>query len=321
MTPPFNVLVSSASKKVPLIKCLRQALYDLRIEGSVIGADAKAECISRYFVDEFWQMPLLELITIDELIAFCTHKGVKAIIPTRDGELPFFAKHKDHLQERGIACLVPSVDAVEKCWDKLLFCNTLTQLGFPAIPTSKTPGERHASSYVVKEQFGAGTRSVFLELSLPEVQEKAKQIKHPIFQPFIKGIEYSIDLYISKSGEPKGAIARKRDLVVEGESQITTSEKQPELEALCLKIGKALGLVGHAVFQAIKDPSGHFHIIECNPRFGGASTLSSAMGLKSFQWFLEEVLTLPPSTFNRSPHEMKQVRFADDAIFPIGPSR
>ena len=125
------------------------------------------------------------------------------------------------------------------------------------------------------------------------------------------------DIYINRQGDPMGAIARTRDLVKEGESQITNSVKMPELEALCQEAAKLLKIYGPAVFQVLRDDSNHLHIIECNPRFGGASTLSAAMGLKSFEWFLQETLNLPLTPFVRSAKELRQVRHAEDLIIPL----
>lgn len=292
-------------------------MQNIGVQGKVIAGDANKQCIARYFADEFWQMPVQELLTIEELLAICSDLAIKAIIPTRDGELPFFARHRETLESRGIACLVSQEDAVEKCRNKILFYKTLLENNFPVIPAYKHPEGGHCLSYVVKECFGSGSRAIGLDLSLSRAKEWAKRMNTPIFQPFVRGVEYSVDLYIDKSGGQKGAVARRRDLVIDGESQITTSERLPAAEETCLKAASLLGIYGHAVFQLIIDLSGHLHIIECNPRFGGASTLSVAMGLKTFEWFLQEALGLPVSPFARMKQEMRQVRFAEDKLIGL----
>ena len=77
-----------------------------------------------------------------------------------------------------------------------------------------------------------------------------------------------------------------------------------------------LNLYGHAIFQIIEDWEGHFHVIECNPRFGGASTASVAVGLDSFLWFLMESagINLEGVPFLRSQKDIKQIRFMTDKI-------
>jgi len=118
-------------------------------------------------------------------------------------------------------------------------------------------------------------------------------------------------------GKAMGAIARIRDLVVEGESQVTTTVYYPELENICIKLAESLGIYGHTVMQVLVDEDHKFHIIECNARFGGASTLSLTMGLNSFEWFFLESLKQPLPPFERSRHEKRQIRHAEDYVIPL----
>jgi carbamoyl-phosphate synthase large subunit len=91
----------------------------------------------------------------------------------------------------------------------------------------------------------------------------------------------------------------------------------PELLQLASAVADALDLYGHAVIQLIEEPTGELHIIECNPRFGGASTASLAKGLQSFCWFLLEAEGLEADSVLFTPftQEVQQVRFPTDRVF------
>ncbi len=52
-----NVLVFSASRKVPLIRTLRDSLKKLHPTAQVLGADSDARALARHFVDDFWHCP------------------------------------------------------------------------------------------------------------------------------------------------------------------------------------------------------------------------------------------------------------------------
>ncbi len=138
----------------------------------------------------------------------------------------------------------------------------------------------------------------------------------PIFQPFISGKEWSVDLYRTLTGTVKGCVARERNVVVGGESQVTTTVRYPALEKLCEDIAHRLNLYGHAVFQVIETIPKTFYVIECNPRFGGASTASLAAGLNSFLWFFLECEgpNLDDYPFNRVEGEICQIRYPADKI-------
>lgn len=315
MSNNFNILVTSISKKVPLLKAVRHGIDNLTNKGKLFGADSSDTCVGCFFVDQFWQMPGVNELKIEDLIEYCKKNHIKAIIPTRDGELPFFSTHQSLLMDNGIACMISPSKTIGICLNKLLFYRFLSELELPAIPTANAVRLVESSSYVVKECFGAGSQSIGLNLPLTEAKTWAEKLKVPIFQPYIHGQDYSVDMYINRHHEPQGAIVRSRDLVIHGESQITSSLIDKEIEAICLKAAIHLGIYGHAVFQIIRDNVGKLHIIECNPRFGGASTLSLAMGLNSFEWFIKESLGQPLPPFERSKQEMRQVRYPEDKVF------
>lgn len=317
MNANYNILVTSLSKKVPLLKAVRNSAEKLDLKGKIYGGDSNPSCIGRYFVDEFWHMPQQSALTIKDLIDFCHKHAIRAIIPTRDEELLFFSTHKKTLAEKGIACMISNSQCIERCRNKLLFYQFLSPLEIPAIPSVTDINLLMANTFVVKECNGSGSQSIGLNLTAGQAKARALELKSPIFQPYIEGTEFSVDVYIDRQNSPHGAIARSRDLVINGESQITSSANQPEMEYLCLRAAVHLGIYGHAVFQLIRDSQNLLHLIECNARFGGASSLSIAMGLHSFEWFLHEsgaVAKNPLPTFTRASSEMKQIRYPDDKV-------
>ncbi len=311
-----NVLVTSISKKVPLLKAVKQAAqkYDSNI--LVYGGDISSEVIGKYFVDHFWEMPKMDKLYVEDIITYCKTENISLIIPTRDGELQFWATHKNTLQNNGILVLISSSNTVESCIDKLKFYKELTKLKLPAIRTEEDIEKLSATNrFVVKERFGAGSLNMGLNLSKIAAFDFQMKLQNPIIQPFIEGIEYSIDLYVTQEGNVKGIIVRKRSLVLNGESQITETVSNANLEKMASELALALSLRGHCVLQVLVDQNEATHIIECNSRFGGASTLSIQCGLDSFYWAIieangVEIISYP---FARTINK-KQVRFAEDVI-------
>jgi carbamoyl-phosphate synthase large subunit len=311
---PFNVLITSVSKKIPLITCIRKAQKTVDPKGRLYGGDANHNCLGKYFVDTFYPMPTLEEDRIESIVEYCMRNDIKAIVPTRDGELLYWAIHKAHLATHGINVMVSHTDAIENTLDKLRFYELGKSLGFPVIETSLDSSELTSANLVVKERFGAGSASIGLGLTQNEALLHGKGLKQPIYQPFVKGLEYSVDLFITSSFELKGAVSRSRDIVVGGESQVTTTCAQPVLEEICTAFALKLKLSGHIIFQVIEDLNGSFQIIECNPRFGGASTLSVESGLSSFYWYFLECqgVDVSPYPFSRKASGLKQIRIPAD---------
>lgn len=312
--PSFSVLVTSISKKIPLLNAVKKACDKLGGNIRLIGGDVNSEALGKYFVDEFFLMPRLDEWSKDALLEYCKSKSIRLIIPTRDGELMYWAEMKTALQEAGIHILGSEPGGVNCCLDKLLFYTELIKKDIPAIATAERINDIQSPTYVVKERFGAGSLSIGLNLDKAAATAHAQQLTHPIFQPFIKGKEYSVDMYVAANGNISGSVCRTRDMVVNGESQVTTTCTNEGAAAVCAQVARQLQLTGHLVFQLLEDETGGIHVIECNCRFGGASSLSIAAGLDSFYRALLEATgnNLDNVPFTPSKKIIKQVRYPAD---------
>jgi carbamoyl-phosphate synthase large subunit len=311
----MNALITSVSRKVPMVQAVRQALLRIVPEGRVYGADSDPRSIARHFVDEFWEIPKLEELTHADLAGFCHARQIRWVIPTRDAELEQFARWRSELAAAGVEVMIGSPETVAACCDKLLFRERLKSLP-EVVPTFTVPGPAQGGRWVVKERFGAGTVRILFDLPIEEAVHRSAEFSSPVLQPFIEGIEYSIDLYRSRSGPVWGCVVRSRDLVISGESQVSTVVHNRRLEELCRRAAEMLDLSGHAVFQAIEGPDGPIHLLECNCRFGGASTLSLAAGLNSFGWFFRETSEegFAPAAYVRGTPGLKLIRHPVDRI-------
>jgi len=306
-----SLLVLSASNKVPLLQMIKQSISDI----SLIAGDCSTNVLSRYFSDDFWEMPLLNDLDFQYFVTHCQNNNIKYVIPTREGELLHFSRWKEALADQDIHVMISSEEGILRTTDKLLFYETLKTL-FPVIKTSVNYSDIAAKTFVVKEQFGAGSKNLYVNVAKDELQSAVMNMNNPVIQPYIKGKEYSIDIYMMKNGKAKGAIVRERVLVFNGESQITQTVNKPELSQLIVELAEHLKLYGHLIFQAIEDTEGNYHIIECNARFGGASTLSVVAGLDSFNWFVHEASGRSLEKYEFMPKQapMTQVRYAKDLI-------
>lgn len=311
-----NILVSSISKKTPLLKAVANAAKKFGTDSRVFGADTNTNCLGRHFVDQFWKMPHIKNLPIQTLIDYCLENCIYSIIPTRDGSLQYWANHAPILKEAGISVMVSSPESVNLCLDKLLFYQSPITQEFPLIETTDDIETLSANRFVVKERYGAGAKSIGINLSKDKATEHAAELDSPIFQPYISGTEVSVDAYLTQKSKVKGLVLRTRDNVVNGESQVTTTFRDQKLETLCTTFLEKIQLRGHVVMQLFKTADGKYAIIECNSRFGGASTLSIAAGLDSFYWFLLEAAgeDIEHYPFVRSEKELQLVRHPEDKI-------
>ena len=103
-------------------------------------------------------------------------------------------------------------------------------------------------------------------------------------------------------------------LVENGESVITETFQDKAIELLIEKVLFLLKLKGPVMIQGIIDDQMMIHIIECNARFGGASTCSISAGLDSFYWSILEAYgyDLAQYPFAQDFNTIRQIRIPFD---------
>lgn len=303
-----NILVTSISSKVILLNLVKNALLKFDKDILLYGADINSNVIGAYFVDKFWKMPKLENLNIELLLKYCKKNNIKYIIPTRDEDLKYFSFYKDTLLKNKITVFCSNPSSIEFCFDKLKFYKNSQNKS--VIPTFINIDKINCKKFVVKERFGSGSVSIAINVSKKEAKKFSKKLKNPIFQPFVEGQEYSIDSYVTKDNICIESIIRSRDLVIDGEAKITTIVKDKSLKKEVQKFLQQHKIQGHSVLQVIKS-NNTYNIIECNARFGGASSLSYKMGLESFYWFLLEANSkdIKPKI---KTNILKQIRISKD---------
>jgi len=311
---PLRVLVSSSSAKVPLVRAMQTAVRQIDPTGQVVAGDFNAQALTAQVADFFWVMPPTRDASLEDIISGLRQRQINVVLPTRDGELMFWSRHAGRLLIEGINVVVSEPEPLLRCLDKLEFARFGYANCLPFISTSDRIDDIPSDCLVVKERLGAGSRSIGLCLDRESAIAHARTLEAPIFQPYVEGLEISIDAWLDRHNLVKGLVLRRRDQVVNGESQVTTTFSDAALEEQVLAILQALQLRGPVVMQAMVSPGRVLQVIECNPRFGGASTTAIAAGLSSLQWSLLEAINSDLSAwpFHRIPGQLRQVRVPTD---------
>lgn len=310
-TPP-NILVCSAARKIPLVRSVVDAARRLDRAIKVFAGDLDPAASASLVADGFITLPRTVAENVPLLHRVCADHGIGVVIPTRDGELQFWADHRDSFAEQGVEVIVSSPEAVRVSLDKRAFAEHGRAHGLPIIPVLDEPAGE--GRFVVKERFGAGSASIGLDLSAEDAQRHAAILGEPIVQPFMRGVESSVDAWADRNGRIKGLVLRRRDQVVHGESRITTTYRNDAIENEARQLFESLYLRGPVVAQMLVDEDGECHFIELNARFGGASTTAIAAGLDSWYWSLHEALGGDSErlSFERLPGEVRLVRVPHD---------
>ncbi|MEP3439255.1 MAG: ATP-grasp domain-containing protein [Hoeflea sp.] len=279
-----NVLLTSSGAKVPLTQCFRKAASE---RGDLLyTADIAETCIAALFSDGYVRLPRTDPDSetyAAALLAACRQNGITLVVPTRDGELVLLAKLAEEFAGERIRILVSPPESIAICRDKIRFTKTLQKYGLPVLPAVEPDEAASMLPVFVRARDGAGGRGA-MAIRDPSGIEAAGDLSGYLINRLVdtaRSREFTIDTLMSLDGRPVQAVARSRDMVVDGESVISTVVEDPELEALSLELCERIGLCGHNTVQAFRLEDGEPSFIEVNPRFGGASSLSIAAGLDS----------------------------------------
>jgi carbamoyl-phosphate synthase large subunit len=301
-----NILITSISNKVLLIKNLKESCKKLNGSWKIFGSDMNPNCLGKFFVDFFINTKKFNTKSANEILKYCNKYKIKIIIPTRDAELDFFEKNFKLFEKNSIRIML--TNDVKRFTDKMFFYNTF-HTKFNIIESKENINTLKCNKYVVKEKFGSGSRNIGLNLTKKQAISFSNRLLNPLFQPYVEGEEFSVDGYCDINTKLMGLVIRKREIVIDGESKVTTTlSMENPLYRKIAKIISELKIQYHFVLQFILSKKGEIFVLECNARYGGASSISIKSGLKSFEWFLnndklKNQVFLPKKQITQVRHE------------------
>ncbi len=290
----FNILITSSSRKVSLIKSFEHALQILSLDGRVYAVDSSPLSTSLYISSYSVVSPKTdEKDYLDWLLGFCLTNGIRLIIPTRDEELGLFASVKDNLKKKGIYINVSSEQIIRTCGDKRDFCEYCKARSIPVPKLFKdTEGVCYPS--FVKGRYGKGARFAFKVLNRHQLQLLLSASQELIIQEYIDWPEYTVDYFADFEGKPVSVVPRERILAFGGESFVGKTVKDKFIIDSVIDFGTKLGLVGHNTIQLFYNKgTKEIRFIEVNPRYGGGAALGINAGAHTPLFLIKLILNQP----------------------------
>jgi carbamoyl-phosphate synthase large subunit len=299
----FNVLISSAGRRVALLDIFRRTLREMDLCGDVVATDVSKLSSAFHSADRSFLVPACSSAEfIPEVLEVCRRNQVRLLVPTTDRELPVFAENRDRFREAGTTVAVSSPRVVSMAADKVETHRWLASEGFPTVRQATVQEvlaepKRWPFPLVVKPRKGSASIGLAVVHDLPALQVAASGGDF-VVQAMARGDEYTIDVLVDGSGASLGAVPRRRIEVRAGESSKGITVRSEDLIDLARRLAEALpGAYGALTIQVFDDPaSGETNVIEINPRFAGGFPLSWEAGAKFPQRMIEEILGIEPRT-------------------------
>lgn len=212
----------------------------------------------------------------NEIIKICKQGSIDLLIPLMDYELPLLADIKEDLLKLGTVVVVSIREVVDMCLDKVKmyeYCcqnNILTPQIYDSNSSITFP-------VIYKKRFGSG--SVGLKILNHKSELKDHKDEDEIYQQYIKGQEYGLDIFNDFKGNFQYCSIRKKLSMRAGETDKAEVFHDEKIWNYGKTLGSTIGHVGNMDADIILDDEGLIYLIDLNPRFGGGYPFSFFSGV------------------------------------------
>jgi len=276
-TTHHTVLIPGAAAPAGIntIKSLKMANFS----GKVIGTDSDSLAAGSFFADIFSVMPEAkeESLFVDKLFELVKTHGITVLLPSSGFDIYHYSKFQKDLLELGAYAVVSDTITLEDCQDKMrTFWKLVPRFKVPF--TTTEPEKIPNLPVIAKPRFGKGSRDVMLINNESDLQFVTSKYRDMIFQRYLPGIEYTVDVLSDLNKEPIFAVPRIRLQTKGGISTKGKIVRDHKIEEDCMNIAKTLGIRGPCCIQMKETEDGEPQLVEVNARLGGGTIFSTLAG-------------------------------------------
>ncbi|HEX7795995.1 MAG TPA: ATP-grasp domain-containing protein [Vicinamibacterales bacterium] len=291
----LNVLVTAASRRVPLIRAFQDALKSSVTRGRVVVTDVNPLSPAVHAAERWYHVPLATAPDyLDAISGICEREHVGLIIPTIDDELEVFGGAAADFESRGIRIAVSPKPTSHICNDKLLTCQHLRANGIPAAETylpEDLPASRRFPLFI-KPRWGRGGVGAHAIYAPKDLNFFVEYVEDPVVQEYLDGPEFTIDVLCDFRHRPISIVPRERVVVRAGVIDRGRTVHDRRLIELAKSVTQALPFAGAVNIQC-RVVDGQPTVFEINPRFSGGIPLTIAAGADFPRYLVELALGRP----------------------------
>ncbi len=271
-----TVLVPGAAGPAGIntIKSLKMA----RFGGKILATDSSSLSAGFFMADINEVIPQAdENSFLDRLFHIVKTYQVEVLMPSSGSDIYHYSENRKQLAEMGAEAIVSDRGKLEICRDKMLTFQTLSNKFLLPFTTAES-NKIDTFPVLAKPRFGKGSRGIVKiddESDLRYILSKRDDL---VFQEYLPGTEYTIDVLSDLNGKPIIAVPRIRMQTKAGISTKGRVLRDPALEMDCMKIAELVGIRGPCCMQMKESAEGRLKLIEINPRMGGGTIFTSLAG-------------------------------------------
>ena len=315
-----NILITSAGRRVSLIKAFKEVLKKLKLKSKVFITDLNPKTApSSYFANGSFKVGRFsDPDYIDRLLAICLKNEITVVIPCLDTELILLAKAKALFKTNGIDIIISNIDLINIFRDKIKTNTFFNSLNI------KTPTIYNKDNMVfpvfLKPLNGSNSKGIYKAENINEIKPSDLESKNMMILKSIDNSiydEYTIDLYYDKNSILKCVVPRIRLKVVGGESNQGVTKKNEVLTYVKDRFSFLDGAIGCLTLQLFSNKLNPLDIIgiEINPRFGGGYPFSLNAGANFPEFIVREyILNEQIEYFDQWKNNCFNIRYENEIV-------
>lgn len=304
---PILVTSAGVASAVNIIRALK---IQNEIPVHIIAIDQNPLASGLYLADSHYTSPSANEFSkyLDFILKLAKTHKIQAIFPCYSKEIYSFANNQDLLRDSGISSLLPEPDVIALCDDKIKMKNFVSNLDILVPKTIDNPIVKDLPLFSKKNQ-GSGSKGATLVESVHMLNHLRIEDETNIFESYIEGEEFTIDLLCDRKSRVLATSPRSRLLVKDGQTVIGETVQSAEMVNHAHDICQTLGIVGPCNAQFIKR-NNKFYFLEINPRFAaGGLMLTVKAGLNIPLIALKMMLGHELASKNSAKVGVKMVRY------------
>lgn len=287
----MKILFTSVGRRVELIQMFKNAANKLNVNLEIYGTDITKLAPALAFCDHAVITPKIkDNVYIPVLKKICEEEEIDALVPTIDTDLMILVQYRNDFGKTRVIISKPEKIAV--CRDKRYTSDYFEVIGLKS-PLTVNDWRKYDNGYpaFIKPKDGSSSISAYKVENERDLKLFIEQVPDYIIQPFIEGIEYTVDIFCDFDGNPVFITPRIRLAIRAGEvlrTQICQDKRIIEEMKQLISDYKPCGQI---TVQLIREKSsGDDYYIEINPRFGGGAPLTIKAGADSAEAMIRLII-------------------------------
>jgi carbamoyl-phosphate synthase large subunit len=315
-----NILITSAGRRVSLIKAFKEASKKLKTNSKIFITDLNLiRSPASYFADDSFKIGFFnDPNYINDLLKICLKNRISFIVPTLDSELILLANSKSLFSDNGINIIISDLRLIKILRDKITTNTFFNSFNI------KTPiifnKDNMKFPVFLKPLNGSNSKGIYKAENIKEIKPSDLESNNMMILENIDNTiydEYTIDLYYDKKSSLKCVVPRIRLKVVGGESNQGITKKNEVLDFVKEKFSFIDGAIGCLTLQVFSNKLNPLDIIgiEINPRFGGGYPFSLNAGANFPEFIIREyILNEQIEYFDKWKNNCLNIRYENEIV-------